>query len=153
MAGVALTVDKITQIDIQGIYNQLKSTAAEIENFFRGKRMETILANVEAASGNLKNISQRMDKLMAMGTLEQILTEARETLKGTRILMAGLESELKGMNLREAMGKVQSITTEVRATSENLRQASETLDSFMGRINDRPSDLLFGKPPQKRWNE
>jgi phospholipid/cholesterol/gamma-HCH transport system substrate-binding protein len=151
--GVNLVVDKFSQVDTRGIFDQLKSTAAEIEIFFRGKKMEAILANVEAASGNLKSLSQRMDKAMAAGTLDQILVEARDALKGTRVLMASLEEEMKGMNLRETMGKMQSITTEVKATSENLRQTSETLDAFANRIKDRPSDLLFGKPPKKRFNE
>ncbi len=58
-----------------------------------------------------------------------------------------------GSNLREAMAKTQAIANEVKATSENLRQTSETLESFANRINERPPDLLFGKPPQKRFNE
>ena len=60
---------------------------------------------------------------------------------------------MRALNIREAMGKTQTIASEVKATSENLRQASETLDSFMTRIKDRPPDLLFGKPPKKRFNE
>ena len=67
--------------------------------------------------------------------------------------MITLQEELKGLNLREAMGKTQAIASEVKATSENLRQAPETLDSFMTRIKERPPDLLFGKPPKKRFNE
>jgi phospholipid/cholesterol/gamma-HCH transport system substrate-binding protein len=153
LAGVNEVVTKFNQVDTRGIFEQLQSTAAEIEIFFKGPKMDTILSNIEATSTNLKNISGRMDKLTSKETLDQILTEARDALKGTRLLMASLETELKGMNLRETMGKMQSITTEVRSTSENLRQASETLDSFMGRIKDRPSDLLFGKPPKKRFNE
>jgi phospholipid/cholesterol/gamma-HCH transport system substrate-binding protein len=153
LAGVNEVVTKFNQMDTRGIFDQLKSTAAEIEIFFKGPKMDTILSNIEITSANLKNISGRMDKLTSKETLDQILTEARDALKGTRLLMASLETELKGMNLRDTMGKMQSITTEVRSTSENLRQASETLDSFMGRIKDRPSDLLFGKPPKKRFNE
>jgi phospholipid/cholesterol/gamma-HCH transport system substrate-binding protein len=133
MAGVNMVVEKFNQVDTKGIFDQLKSTAGEIEIFFRGKKMEAILSNIEATSTNLKSISGRMDKLTSTQTLDQILTE--------------------GLNLRGAVGKMQNITTEVRSTSENLRQASETLDSFMGRIKDRPSDLLFGKPPAKRFNE
>ena len=60
---------------------------------------------------------------------------------------------MRALNLRETMGKTQAMVSEVKATSENLRQTSETLEAFVGRINDRPSDLLFGKPPKKRFNE
>ncbi len=160
MGGVGSAVDKFNQIDTQGVFNQIKSSAAQIEIFFKGKDMETILANVKALTANLKNSSERIDKMIAAGKLEDImgdtraaLMEARKALIETKTLMLTVQDEVKALNLREAMGKTQAIATEVKATSENLRQASETLDSFMERINDRPPDLLFGKPPKKRFNE
>jgi len=153
MAGVNAVVDKFNQIDAQGVFNQLKSTAAEIENFFRGKRMDSILAKIDATTANLQGITQRVEKNVAAGRVEEVLVEAREALKGTRALMASLHEELAGMNVKETLGQTRAIASEVKATSENLRQASETLDSFLTRVNDRPSDLLFGKPPRKRWNE
>ena len=160
MGGVGSVVDKFNQIDTQGVFNQFKSTAAQIEIFFKGKDMEVILANVKALTASLKNTSERIDKMVAAGKLEDIVTdtrtalqEARKALVETKALMVTVQEEVRALNLREAMGKTQAIAKEVKATSENLRQASETLDSFMGRINERPSDLLFGKPPQKRFNE
>ncbi len=153
MAGVNTVVDKFNQIDTRGIFDQVKSTAAQIEIFFKGKDMEVILANVKALTGNLKNSSERIDKMIAAGRLEDVVVEAREALKGTQALLTKVQEEIGALNIREAMGKTQAIATEVKAISENLRQTSETLDSFMERINDRPSDLLFGKPPKKRFNE
>ncbi len=160
MGGVGSVVDKFNQIDTQGVFNQFKSTAAQIEIFFKGKDMETILANVKALTANLKNSSERIDKMIAAGKLEDIvadtrasLLEARKALVETKALMVTVQDEVRALNLREAMGKTQAIATEVKATSENLRQASETLESFLGRINERPPDLLFGKPPKKRFNE
>jgi phospholipid/cholesterol/gamma-HCH transport system substrate-binding protein len=146
MAGVNVVVEKFNQIDTRGVFDQLKSTAAEIEIFFRGKRMDSILAKIEASMANLQDITQRLDKMVAAGRLDEVLVEARDTLKG-------IKGEFSGMNIRDAVGQTRAIATEVKTTSENLRQASETLESFLTRINDRPSDLLFGKPPQKRWNE
>jgi len=160
MGGVGSVVDKFNQIDTQGVFNQFKSTAAQIEIFFKGKDMEVILANVKALTANLKNSSERIDKMIAAGKLEDImadtraaLMEARKALIETKSLMVTVQEEVRALNLRETMGKTKAIATEVKATSENLRQASETLDSFMERINDRPPDLLFGKPPKKRFNE
>jgi phospholipid/cholesterol/gamma-HCH transport system substrate-binding protein len=153
MAGVNAVVEKFNQIDVQGIFDQLKSTAAEIETFFRGPRMDAILSNLQATTGNLKSVTQKVDKSLGAGRLEEVLVEATATLKGTRALMTSLREEIKGMNLGETLNKTRAIASEVKATTENLRQTSETLESFAGRINDRPSDLLFGKPPRKRWNE
>ena len=153
LAGVNIIVDKFNQIDTRGISDQLKSTAAEIEVFFRGKRMESILAKIEATAANLQEITQKVDKTVATGKLDEVLIEARDALKGTRTLMTTVQEEIRDINLREAIGQTRAIATEVKTTSENLRQASETLESFLGRINERPPDLLFGKPPRKRWNE
>jgi phospholipid/cholesterol/gamma-HCH transport system substrate-binding protein len=153
MTGVNTVVDKFSQMDTRGIFDQFKSTAAQVEIFFRGKDMEAIIANVKGLTANLKNSSERIDKMIATGRLEDVVVEAREALKGTQALLTKVQEEIGALNIREAMGKTQAIATEVKAISENLRQTSETLDSFVGRINDRPSDLLFGKPPKKRFNE
>ena len=153
MSGVNSVVDKFNKVDTQGTVNQFKSTAAEIEIFFKGKDMQIILANVKALTASLKDASARLDKTMAAGKLDEILVETSKAVKDTRALMGTVQEEIRALNLREAMGKTQAIANEVKATSENLRQTSETLESFVGRINERPSDLLFGKPPKKRFNE
>jgi phospholipid/cholesterol/gamma-HCH transport system substrate-binding protein len=153
MAGVNAVVEKFNQIDAQGVFDQFKSTAAQIETFFRGEKMKAIMANLEASTANLQGITGRVEKAVAAGRVEEVLTEARDVLQGTRTLVATLHEELAGMNVKETMGQTRAIASEVKAASENLRQASETLDTFLGRISDRPSDLLFGKPPLKRFNE
>jgi phospholipid/cholesterol/gamma-HCH transport system substrate-binding protein len=153
MAGVSTVVDKFSSMDTRGIFDQVKDTVAQIEIFFRGKDMEAIIGNVKALTGNLKNSSERVDKLLAAGRLDDVLLEASGALKEAHTLLASVQEELKGLNIRETLGKTQAIASEVKALSENLRQTSETLDSLVGRINDRPSDLLFGKPPKKRFNE
>jgi phospholipid/cholesterol/gamma-HCH transport system substrate-binding protein len=153
MIGLNSVVEKFNQLDTQAVFSQFKSTAAEIEIFFKGKDMELIMANVKALTGNMKKSTDRVDKMLAAGRLDNVMLEARNTLKETKTLMITLQEELRALNLREALGKTQAIASEVKATSENLRQTSETLESFVGRINERPSDLLFGKPPQKRFNE
>lgn len=153
LSGLNSVVDKLNQLDAQGTFNQFKSTAAQIEIFFKGKNMELIMANVKALTGNMKESTQRIDKMLAAGRLEDVMLEASKTLKETKTLMTTLQEEIRALNLRETMGKTRAIASEVKATSENLRQTSETLESFVGRINARPSDLLFGKPPKKRFNE
>lgn len=153
MRGVTAVVDKFTQMDTQGVLDQLKSTAGQVEIFFRGKDMKTIMANVKDLTANLKNSSERIDKLLAAGRMDEVMVEARDALKKARTLLASVQEEVKGLNLREALGRTQAIAREVKATTENLRQTSETLEDFTSRINDRPPDLLFGKPPKKRFNE
>lgn len=153
MAGVNSVVDKFNQIDTRAVFDQFRSTAAEIEIFFKGKDMEVILANIKALTASLKDTSARVDKTLAAGKLDEILLETGKAVKDTRALMMTVQEEIRALNLREAMAKTQAIANEVKATTENLRQTSEKLESFANRINERPPDLLFGKPPKKRFNE
>ncbi len=139
-------VAKFNQIDTQGISEQLKSTGKAAEDFFKGKEMETILVKLGSTATNLDQLTQRVDKMIAAGRLEEVLVGSRETLKGVRTLLAGVQEQMQAMKLPE-------IAREAENTTANLRRASETLDKFLERISDRPPDLLFGKPPQKRWNE
>lgn len=139
-------VAKFNQIDTQGLSDQLKFTGKAVEDFFNGKEMKTILVKLGSTTNNLDKITQRVDKVIAAGRLDEVLVDSRETLKSMRTLLTGVQEEIQAMKLPE-------IAREVENTTANLRQVSETLDKFVDRIYDRPSDLLFGKPPKKRWNE
>jgi phospholipid/cholesterol/gamma-HCH transport system substrate-binding protein len=153
LAGVNEVVEKFKEIDAKGVFEQLKATGAQIEVFFRGKKMEAILANMEATLANTKQITARVDKSLAADRLEKTLAEMQSAVQEARLMLANVNGEIKAMNLPATLGKTRAIAREVEATSENLRRTSETLESFMTRINDRPSDLLFGKPPKGRFNE
>jgi phospholipid/cholesterol/gamma-HCH transport system substrate-binding protein len=154
MSGVNTAVEKFGAIDTSGISNQVKSTAAEIEIFFKGKDMQTILNNVKALTASLKDASARLDKTMAAGKVDEVLLETRNTLKETKALAITMQDQIRAMNLPETMSKTQAlIANQVRAVSENLKRVSEKMEDFATRINDRPPDLLFGKPPKKRFNE
>jgi phospholipid/cholesterol/gamma-HCH transport system substrate-binding protein len=139
-------VAKLNQIDAGGISNQIILTGKAVESFFKGKEMQTILAKLGAASANLASLTARVDKVLAGGGVEEVLAGSRETLKVIRGLVAALQEEIKAMKLPE-------FAREAESTAANLRTASDTLDKFLERISDRPPDLLFGKPPRKRWNE
>ncbi|MEW6387151.1 MAG: MlaD family protein [Thermodesulfobacteriota bacterium] len=151
--GINEIVEKINQIDTKGLSQQLIATTKAMEDILKGKGMTKILAKVEGVADNLDKITGRVDKMLASGNLEQVLVETRDTLKGARVLLANVNDQLQAMQLPATMGKTRDITRELQATSNNLRQGSETLELLLQRLYDRPSDLLFGKPPPKRWNE
>jgi phospholipid/cholesterol/gamma-HCH transport system substrate-binding protein len=153
LAGVNIVVEKLNEIDFTGIVDQLKSTAREVEVFFRGKKMESILTKLEASLANTQALSARLNKVVGNGDLEVTLAETRNTVKEARVLLASVSDEMKALKLPETLGKTRDIATDLGAASENLRRTSEMLEAFVGRIKDRPSDLLFGKPPRGRWNE
>lgn len=151
MSGVNILVQKLEEADAVGIFDQVKSTVKQVEIFFRGPRMESILEKVEGTMAHLKNSTGSVEKILASGRVEEVLTEARNTLKETHATLI----KAQGLVIRvdEAMGRTATLAAEIKATNDNLRHATETLDTLVNRINERPSDLLFGKPSPGRFNE
>jgi len=97
MIGLNSVVEKFNQLDTQAVFSQFKSTAAEIEIFFKGKDMELIMANVKALTGNMKKSTDRVDKMLAAGRLDNVMLEARNTLKETKTLMITLQEEVRAL--------------------------------------------------------
>jgi phospholipid/cholesterol/gamma-HCH transport system substrate-binding protein len=153
VSGINEVVEKLKEIDTKALSKQLLATGQAIQNLVQNKKITSILTRLDATTGNLEQLTGRLDKNMTDAKLNEILTEARDTLKGTRTAVTTLNDQILAMQLPATMGKTRDITRELQAASNNLRQSSETLEKLLQRIYDRPSDLLFGKPPKKRWNE
>jgi len=153
VAGVNEIVQKFNQVDAKGISDQLIATTKALEELIKGKQITSILARVDAAAGNLDRLTARADKILGEAGLDKTMAEAREAIKGAQAMLATVNDQVLGMQLPATIGKTRELTRELQATSQNLRQSSETLEMLLQRIYDRPSDLLFGKPPKKRWNE
>ena len=153
MAGANDIVQKFNKIDAKGISDQLISTTKSLEEVIKGKQMTSILTRIDAAAGNLDRLTARADKILGGAGLEKTVAEAREAIKGAQAMLATINDQVLGMQLPATLAKTRELTRELQATSQNLRQSSETLEMFLQRVYDRPSDLLFGKPPKKRWNE
>jgi len=153
VAGVNEIVQKFNQIDAKGISDQLIATTKSLEELIKGKEISSILARVDAAAGNLDRLTARADKVLAGAALDKTVAEAREALSGARKLLATVNDQILAMKLPATLGGAREISRELQTTSQNLRQSSETLEMLLLRLYDRPSDILFGKPPKKRWNE
>ena len=153
VAGANEIVEKFNQIDAKGISDQLIATTKALEELIKGKQITSILARVDAAAGNLDRLTARADKILGEAGLDKTMAEAREAIKGAQAMLATVNDQVLAMKLPATLGEAREIGRELQATSQNLRQSSETLEMLLQRVYDRPSDLLFGKPPKKRWNE
>src|SRR4030042_1625102 len=151
MSGLNILVEKLEEADTKGIFDQVRSTVKQVEVFFRGPRMDAILEKVEGTMANVKRGTGHMDKILGSGRVEEILTETRDTLKETHATLTKTQTLMTRMD--EAVGRTALLAVEIKATNDNLRHATETLDTLVNRINERPSDLLFGKPSPGRFNE
>jgi phospholipid/cholesterol/gamma-HCH transport system substrate-binding protein len=153
MAGINEIVKKFNEIDTKGISTQLIATTKTMEEFIKGKQMASIMARVDAATGNLERLTARADQALADAALDKTLAEAREALKGARLMLATVNDQVLAMQLPATLNETRDLARSLQNTGNNLRQSSETLELLLQRLYERPSDLLFGKPPKKRWNE
>jgi phospholipid/cholesterol/gamma-HCH transport system substrate-binding protein len=153
LSGIDEVIANLKELDTKGISEEAKVTFKEMQNFFGGEKTKHIIAELEISSANLKKISTRIDKDVSKGEIGKILLEARETFEGTRALLAKAKIDLEGMMLPETLGKSRLALSHINALVEKLEKTSETMNLLVERIYLRPPDLLFGKPPKKRWNE
>jgi phospholipid/cholesterol/gamma-HCH transport system substrate-binding protein len=153
VTGINEIVRKFNEIDAKGISTQLIATTRAMEELFKGKEMKSIMARVDAAVGNLDRLTARADKMLAAVNLEQFMAEGRETLKGARTAVATINDQILAMKLPAITASTRDLLRQLQSTDNKLRQNSETLEMLLRRLYDRPSDILFGKPPKKRWNE
>jgi phospholipid/cholesterol/gamma-HCH transport system substrate-binding protein len=153
VAGINEVVEKLKAIDPKGISDQLIATSKALEEFIKGKQINSILTRLDGAAGNLERLTARADQVLVDARLEQVLADARETLRGARTLVTTVNDQVEAMKLPATLGNARDIARDLQATTNTLRQSSETLEMLLQRLYERPSDLLFGKPPKKRWNE
>jgi phospholipid/cholesterol/gamma-HCH transport system substrate-binding protein len=153
LTGIDEVIANLKGLDGQGVSEEAKATFKEMQNFFGGEKTKHLIADLEVSSANLKKISTRLDKDISQGEIGKVLLEARGTFEGTRTLVANAKKDLDGMMLPEVMWKSRLTLSHINDLAEKLGQTSETLNLLVERIYLRPPDLLFGKPPKKRWNE
>jgi phospholipid/cholesterol/gamma-HCH transport system substrate-binding protein len=153
LSGINEVVKKFNEIDTKGISSQLIATTKAMEDFLKGKDMQSIVVRVNAASGNLDRLTARADKMLAGVNLEKFMAEGQETLKGARSAVTTVNDQILAMKLPSITSSAQDLLRQLQSTDNKLRQNSETLELLLRRLYDRPSDILFGTPPQKRWNE
>ncbi|MGB8991815.1 MAG: MlaD family protein [Desulfobaccales bacterium] len=153
VAGITEIMKKFNEIDTKAISDQLIATTKAMEDLVKGKQMTSIMTRMAAAAGNLDRLTARGDKVLADAALDKTLAETREALKGARTMLATVNDQVQAMQLPATMGHARDLVQQLQQTDNKLRQNSETLELLIQRLYERPSDLLFGKPPKKRWNE
>jgi phospholipid/cholesterol/gamma-HCH transport system substrate-binding protein len=161
LSGVDEVLNNIKQIDFKGLSDQFKSVGKATEDLLAGKKMNNIMTNLESTSASMERTVSRIDSVVAEGKIEEVLTEARNSLVEAKNLIAGVRKEVESLKLADTAEKTnqlvegidrrsRAITTDLRVTTENLQQSSETLENLLDRLNATPSDLIFSTPPAAR---
>lgn len=153
LTGIRDVVENIRQADIDGAIREIKAAAVGIRNLTKGEELNKVLAKANEAAGYLRDSLKRIDKSLAQGKLDSVLTEATQAFKGVNSLMNGVQTEVRDSKIPETVKRARLTLDEAREVMANLRRTSETLDNVLDRLYQRPSDVLFGRPPQPRFNE
>jgi len=142
----------------------LDKTILDFDTLLTGPKMNKILSNVESVTTHLDKAVIDVEAIIAQGGLAEVLVEAKDTIIETHALVTSLKDKVTALKLAktmetanefiEGLGKrTHVIALEIRATSENLRQASETLERLMERLNASPSDLIYRSSPLPRRDQ
>jgi phospholipid/cholesterol/gamma-HCH transport system substrate-binding protein len=153
IAGIREAIDELKKADIGGTIKEIKDTFANVNKLVQSKKLKSMLANADAATGYLKTSLKRIDKSITEGKLDNILASAQSILKGVGSLVEGLGTEVGKSQVPETIKKVRLTVADAQSLIENLKRTSVTLDQLIERLYYRPSDVLFGKAPKPRWNE
>jgi phospholipid/cholesterol/gamma-HCH transport system substrate-binding protein len=157
-SGIDEIVEKIKQVDLEGLSKSITHSAKAAEDLLAGPRTQKVLANLESISVNLDQTMARVEKITAEGNLEGIVGETRAALVEARSLIAATRDELKALRLAETAEKTTRVVDTLSRTSrttardlqimsDNMKRSSETLERLVERLESNPSDLLFSKPP------
>jgi phospholipid/cholesterol/gamma-HCH transport system substrate-binding protein len=153
LTGIRDVVENIRQADIEGAIREIKAAAVGIRNLTKGDELNRMLAKADEAAGYLRSSLRRIDQSLAKGKLDNVLTEATQAFKGVNSLMNGVQTEVRDSKIPETVKRARLTLNEAREVLVNLRRTSENLDRLLERLYQRPSDVLFGRPPQPRFNE
>ena len=161
VSGVDDVVKKLNKVDFKAISDELVSATSSINKFFSGQKMTKIITNLENMTDTLADSANKLSRMIGDGRADEIITDARDTIREAKATIKKIKEELNSMKLAETTAKTNRliddlsrrskvITTEVQITSENLRRASENLDLLIDRLKADPSDILFSDPPPKK---
>lgn len=161
VSGVDDVVKKMNKVDFKAISDELVAATNSVKEFFSGQKMTKIINNLENMTDTLADSANKLSKMIGDGRADEIITDARDTIRDAKATIKKIKEELDSMKLAETTARTNRligdlsrrskvITTEIQVTSENLRRASENLDLLIDRLKADPSDILFSDPPPKK---
>jgi len=164
-------MERIGQMDLKGMVDQLKQTSRAVETYLSGGEMGRIMKNIESSTADLDRNLLRVESILAGGRVERIIEgvergigeirqgigESRQGIAETRQLVAAVMAEMEKLKAAETAGKAKSLieglerrtrrtAIDLDATIDEFRQAVDGLRKLIERLRENPSDLLFSQP-------
>jgi phospholipid/cholesterol/gamma-HCH transport system substrate-binding protein len=152
LSSVDRIMDQIAKVDLAGVADQLKQTSRAMETFLTGRETGNILRNLDSTTAALDRNMQRIDRILAEGKADSIISaldqglgetrqgigearagigEAREGIAEIRKLLAAIGKEVADLKTAEIAGKSKSLIEGVdRRTKAVASDIESTTDDI-----------------------
>jgi len=146
LSSVDRIMDRIAQVDLAGISDQLKQTSRAMETFFTGQEMINIIRNLDTTTATLDRNLQWFDRILAEGkadsmisAMEQGLGEVRQGIGEAR---EGIGEVRQGIGeARQGIGEAREGIGEVRQGLGEARQGVSEIRKLLAAIGKEVEDL------------
>jgi phospholipid/cholesterol/gamma-HCH transport system substrate-binding protein len=121
LSSVDRIMDRISQVDLVGISDQLKQTSRAMETFLTGREMMNILRNLDSTAAVLDRNLRRIDRILAEGKAETIISTVEQGLGEAR---KGLGEARQGIGeTREGIVEIRKLLAAIGKEVEDLKAA------------------------------
>ena len=162
---VKLTLDNVSQMiadaNVKNISTNIESSLESAERVLDNKRWEKIMASVEETGRSLNTLIGNSGRsiVRAGNTLTQVEEIVAENKKVIKTSIEDFKQAMENANtFLKKWSSLASRTDDsfshlnghLLVISQNMEMATENLNRLIELLADRPSQLLFGKPPIPR---
>jgi phospholipid/cholesterol/gamma-HCH transport system substrate-binding protein len=152
VSGIDQLMERISQVDLKGLSDQLKSTSRAMENFVAGPAMEKTLKDLDSSMVTLGSGLRRIDDILAEGGVQGIIEETRrgleEARRGLGEARQGVGETRQGLGeARQGIAETRELVALVKAEIVNLKaaelagKASRFVDGLDRRTRKIASDI------------
>ncbi len=153
-------INRLTS-DAKGITASLKTPVENLNRVFEKERLNKIMAAVEDAAKSLNTLMSKADNVVArtegtVSSMDRIFSEKGDAIKASidefRKALENANTFLtKGASLAgNTDDSLIQLKRYLLLIAQNLEKASDNLNRLTNRLDDHPSQLIFGSPPPKR---
>jgi phospholipid/cholesterol/gamma-HCH transport system substrate-binding protein len=128
VSGIDQLIERVSQVDLKGLSDQLKSTSRAMETFVAGPEMKNILKNLDSTTATLESGLRRIDGILAEGSIQGILEETQrgleEARRGVGEARQGVGETRQGLGeVRQGIAETRDLIATVKAEIVNMKAA------------------------------
>jgi phospholipid/cholesterol/gamma-HCH transport system substrate-binding protein len=140
LSSIDRIMEMIVQVDLKGISDQIRQTSRSIETFLTGKEMTNIVRNLDSTTAGLDRSFRRIDRILAEGKAESILSSVEQGLGESR---QGIGEVRQGIGeARQGIGEARQGIGETR---EGIAEIRKHLAAIGKEIEDLKAAEIAGK--------